>query len=673
MDEGSFGAEARRPNISANPPTGSNSPRVGDSIQQMPSRVAPCALGEVFRNSACAVDRRTLALIAEHLGWNQDVADLRLNLLLEKRSTFHRFLEKKLIARADRLEHLKSLRRLIRAAEELGWEPKLSLSPQWQSLMKPAPGDARDSRGAIALGCVVLVRHFAAQGMEPADLTREQINAWVDGQVINRERTFVSAWEAATKFTTLLLRRGFSNVDPIAAARLEDYGVPLSEIGRTKKELKEEIEKLLEFRANAADGTDDDEDLWEDEDEIDDPNAARTQIRPITVQTLEGSICRLYGYLDGAERSAGVRRLRDLYNPEFFEGYRRFLISSRLVAPCNLRSVFQPLVAAAQQYGALAPQRNWVRNFFDQLPGQEADAVRRERIALKTLPYAELAAIPGKILKERLALQEVAGRNPSRNDLEQKRLSMAVSQLAMRELLVRWILELPWRARNICECRLEGAARNLFLGTVCRYSTLARDPSILVQLEKSPRKTFWQYRFAKSECKGNAEIHRLLPDRLTDPLEKYVKYFRGTPQAETLFTNANGTQLTVHTLYSILCEITLQHGGKRLSTKVFRDVYASEYLQRHKGYAVLKELSNLLWHKYTTTTRRYYATQYNFSAVTECVESYLAERKPQRNVIKYAPFAPFIGFIGWVVAVCAYNFGGILPLMLRVAWRHITR
>lgn len=640
----------------------------------------PATLGDVLNNEKCATDERALpacSLIAEHLGWKKDILEIPINMLLEKKSTFPLFLEKKLIPRDVRLSHLIGFRIVFRTAMRLGWKPNQNLSPQWQSLVQsdtrqPPEQNERNLLGARELRCMPLVWHFALRHPEPADVTRPEINEWLDRQVINRDLTFWAAYSMSSRFTTLLIRRGYTQVDPIAAARLDDYGILVSAFESEK--LKEEVNKFLSFRKNASDGTDD-EDSWEGEDEeIIDPSLAdRRQIREFSARALEGSICRLYGYLHEIGESAAICSLSQLYSLRIFEGYKEWLRLVRLIEPCKLHLFFVRLVSSALQYPPLASNRIWLQNFLAQLP-IEKDAIRRKRIAGKTLPYSELKQIPDKILAERRAIEEFLTSEPSLSEREQERLKSTISQMAMREFLVRWILVLPWRARNLCECRIEGSCRNLYKGRVGRYSALAGVPSVRKQIEQDPRRQFWQYKFNKEECKGNAAIHRLLPKELIDPLETYLEKVRGTSVSETLFVDVEGKQLSTLALYCIFCELTLQHAKKRLSPKVFRDVYAFEYLRTQKGYSVLRRLSFLLWHRHTITTRRYYATQYNFSALTECVESYLARRRPKRTLVSYAPLAPVVGFVSTFVVLCIVKTCWIvLPILSQLIWQRVLR
>jgi hypothetical protein len=240
---------------------------------------------------------------------------------------------------------------------------------------------------------------------------------------------------------------------------------------------------------------------------------------------------------------------------------------------------------------------------------------------------------------------------------------------------MRWILVLPWRARNLCGCRISGESKNLRCEKLLPYSALRESPDFKEQLikmatsalknkkqqlrlDKSPDPPIddteiWYYRFSKEECKGKTHIEEVLPPALIDPLNEYLSFrtrLTAANRFENLLVNSRGEKLTTQTLYCLLCEITLQRGGKRLSTKTFRDIFANNYLQTRREYSALKDLSRILWHTNTITTRRYYATQYNLGALTDCVETYLKQRgSPVGDTTEYGLTVVVVIVLGMLI------------------------
>jgi hypothetical protein len=87
----------------------------------------------------------------------------------------------------------------------------------------------------------------------------------------------------------------------------------------------------------------------------------------------------------------------------------------------------------------------------DRIP-TEPKSDSKKRKAGKFLEYKILELIPEKIRAERVAAEK--------KGLKQ------FSQIVLKELLIRWLITLPWRQRNIRECRIGGPVPNLFKGTI---------------------------------------------------------------------------------------------------------------------------------------------------------------------------------------------------------------
>jgi hypothetical protein len=605
------------------PPTSTGQREPSDHFQESAAKTpilppAPAAtVGDVLDRSELYSKAHKihsiLNEIAQHFGV-EDIARFPLDRLSTQKSLFMNFLKHKRRLLKDRKHIRYALDTLLREARALGWEADQHLTREWHSIRT----DAEKAR------CGILVKYFAGIGVQPSNFTRDQIETWINQRVIAQELTFWSAWEAATRFTNVLLQHGYSNVDPIAAARLNDYGIPLKEI--VPIGLRQEIERLITYRTNPADGTldelDEEDELRDvdDSEDIPDPTVPpRVQIRQITARSLEGSICRLYGFLKG--KRPGLNCLDQLFERKSLERYRLFLLLEHKIEPTALRNHFNPLLAAAAQYPALKNRRTFLQNFMKSIPN-EPDWRRRQRMSTKCLRYELLQAIPEALRAERCALNQMLEARR-----QQEFHKKAVAKLAMEEFLMRWLLELPWRARNICECRLH---HNLFKGSIRIYDALANDPRVK---EQGPEQEYWQYKFSKEECKGKYAIHRLLPHELIGPLEEYLKFRNDLTLAseEALFVNGAGHRMGHSELYCIICGITLRFGGKRASTKVLRDMFAFRYLLTNTSATRFDDLAELLWHRFSETTRRYYATQWNHSVGARIAEAFSKERQARRK------------------------------------------
>jgi hypothetical protein len=397
---------------------------------------------------------------------------------------------------------------------------------------------------------------------------------------------------------------------------LDGYGIPLNEF---PPKLKQQINELLKARCRAL--REDEEPYYDACDPENEPESDceldSQQIRRTTVVSIRGAICRLYGYLLKFEKVADVVDVKDLFNKKSFVRYREWLIEERKIKSYSLRSVFSPLVHAGQQFRSLAPRHIWMRNFLRSIP-REPEAERRKRIAQRSVSYDVVKGIPEKILNER---KELEAQLDSGDITVENRRKVQIARLVMKELLIRWILVLPWRARNLYSCRILGDHPNLECKPLPYYEQ-ERVPEWAREMAKDATDV-WQYEFTAAETKAKRIIRDVVPKELWTLLNDYIDHFRGDLLRDRnrdhpfLFLNSRGEPLGVHTLYCLICEITLQYGERRCSTKIFRDIYAFEYLRTHSDPHRFKNLAIELWHTNTITTHRYYATEHGLNVAAE--------------------------------------------------------
>jgi len=82
---------------------------------------------------------------------------------------------------------------------------------------------------------------------------------------------------------------------------------------------------------------------------------------------------------------------------------------------------------------------SWFHKMLTNLP-VDPESLRRERKERKYLPYDTVAEIPNKI---RATRNRPGNNNPSSTAL-----------LVRDELLMLWLVTMPWRQRNLRECRI---------------------------------------------------------------------------------------------------------------------------------------------------------------------------------------------------------------------------
>ena len=605
-------------------------------------------IGTVLRSKRKISDRLLSVLneFKEEFGYI-DIYKVPLDDFYEQKLILMRILAELDASEVEKNRNRASVKLFFWRASQLGWRPDQSLSDDWRRILPDAE----------AKSCSYLVRYFARMSFEPKTLTRQHVDEWINQSVIRRHRTFQSAASMASDFTTILLQSGFTNVNPVAWGRLESYGVRFDAI--ESDTLRREIDDLITYRTNDADGSDELDQGDEDEaDEIDekgdlpDPTLTRNQLRQVSGDLLRAGLCRVYGFLYNVKRRQDVSHLDQLYEKKVLRRYRRYLLG-REVSIYGLHHVFDRLIAAGLQYPELSSRHIFLKNFSRQLLREPA-WLQRQRMAEKTLPHEVLQTIPDQFRDERVKL-ETKICSPE----EKKRIDRDLFRLALKEFLLRWILVLPWRARNICEIQLvdpstqrDDSRADLYEHDVLPYSDLAEDAEVKAAVTMGAKRTFWQYEFSKDRCKANAPIHRLLPKELVEHLGVYLK-FRKEIAGEygPLFVNAKGLELTTNNLYCLICEITLQGGKKRASTKVLRDVFAFHFLMTHPDDNRYSQLARELWHSDVQTTQRYYATQMNLSAGSPLLDKASKDRAAREvnrirvvfNAVDRTGYVPLIG------------------------------
>jgi integrase len=196
-----------------------------------------------------------------------------------------------------------------------------------------------------------------------------------------------------------------------------------------------------------------------------------------------------------------------------------------------------------------------------------------------------------------------------------------------------WLVTLPWRQRNLRECRISGSTPNLFKGPIAPFSEI--DKTVWVQEEerKNPAAEFWQFHFSRDETKTGIEVEALLPHLLIGPLEEYPEKFRlhllhnGDPEA--LFINQRGKPVSLRSIEEIVGAVTLSHGGRRVTPHMFREIVAFARLKSDPNCYM--ELSKLLWHASPAYTLSVYGSRFSESSGVCSHEVWLDSERPGRS------------------------------------------
>jgi len=250
-------------------------------------------------------------------------------------------------------------------------------------------------------------------------------------------------------------------------------------------------------------------------------------IRDVTAALLRRDICQIVGFL-----AKGVIpvNLDMLFTEVNFRSYKVYLLA-RGVPLENLNLRFRGLMAAARFHLKTPNRCAWTDSFMRELPN-ESFVQRRLRNAKKNIPYSSVYRIPELIRKERLALVAELERTKE-GSIDHAHLKRLIAALGAREFLLRFMLALPWRSRNLSECRL---IENMFEKPCPKYGVMK--PTWVVG-----ESSCWQYKFTEAETKAGRTIHCVLPKHLIDPLKEYLvfrKELTGGDDTGKLFVNDLG-------------------------------------------------------------------------------------------------------------------------------------
>lgn len=156
-------------------------------------------------------------------------------------------------------------------------------------------------------------------------------------------------------------------------------------------------------------------------------------------------------------------------------------------------------------------------------------------------------------------------------------------------------------------------------------STMALPKSVEKAWRVNPHATFWQISFDSNGTKSKRPVRAVLPRQLIPLLEWYIQLRPvllgpGAADPGTLFLNDHGKPLTAGTLAHHVAGITNRYAGKQVNPHLFRDIHAEWWLASGRH---LDGLSNTLWHRDSSFTRRVYGSMFDESHGTKEVEDWL--------------------------------------------------
>jgi hypothetical protein len=481
------------------------------------------------------------------------------------------------------------VRLLLRRAKELGWIRRSSeISESW----KPALAAAKKESG-----CAGVVHYAIQQGRTPGDFKDDDLIAWSE-MMLKLKRSYRHVQQVKRDFRRVVSQAGLAQQFPGLSFRSTPfrYAVPFSAL---PAQLRAEVAVVLKWKQDLfAPGR---------------PQKAR--IRAISAKEIPVIIRRLYTYVTRTEPHCRIQSIPELVTETRVNGFVAWLLNERKIQGETLIPQLGRLRATMRHPMYNNYDFGWLSALLSTIP-QDSEPERLERKARKYLPYDVLCEIPDGIRDKR---RQSANLTP-----------LQVAFLVHDELLMRWLMTLVWRSRNVRECRVAcfGDGPNLFKKELPQLANTAVPVWAQKELETNPHQQFWQFYFRKHETKMGNEVRGVLPRRLVPLLEEYLEHqrprlFHGRDPG-TLFVNREGTVLTGTQLGLLISDITLRYSNRRITPHLFRDILAFKWLEdRPEDYLTL---SRALWHRNIETTLQVYGRRFDESHALRRVEEWLDGR-----------------------------------------------
>lgn len=481
---------------------------------------------------------------------------------------------------------------LVKKAKELGWTTDRAEVPEpWRQIFAAVKHN----------GCARVVRYAVRLGISPVTFSDDDLRAWGDTLLADkcsykyveclkrRFRRSIAKGHLGTKLPQLSL----------VSRRAAQYGVALRSFPST---LRLEAEALLMWKqAEFAPG-----------------RPQRSHHRAVTAWRLKSCIEQLYGFVTIVNNGNGsttqevseshTNDLPALISQSNVIAWVSWRINERKNSASGVTCDLGLLHAAMRYYPKYkAYDFRWFDELISQLP-KDPESMLVERKTRKYVPYEVLADIPRKLHEER---KEIRAHG-----------SKQLAWLVHDELLMRWLVTLVWRQRNIRECRI---GRNLFKGPIPPFVTVAKPKRVEETLAMEPGAEVWQFYFREAETKNGREVRAFLPRQLINPLEEYLEHFRPVllqgRDPGTLFLNRVGEPLTSEGFRSSVVNLTFRYTQRMVTPHICRDILAYKWLDDHpEDYLTL---SKILWHRSINTTLQKYGRRFDESNGVRKLEEWL--------------------------------------------------
>ncbi len=516
---------------------------------------------------------------------NMEVADMPVEMLRRVEPEFPIWLTRRRYSPKSVSTFTYYVRKLIQQGDELlGLDGLAEVRQQWKPISEIIEAHKKAPRSVVPFAI--------SQGVGPAVFSETHLTAWA-GWMERRGRQHRTIRMAKCLFRQAIKRASIEHLLPMFPCRVAatEYAVPVSQL---PEPLKSEVTELIEWKqARFAKG-----------------RPQKTRLRPVSAKLLQNNVARLYGFAVNVAEFTGVSSLVELFTEEIVESFMEWALNTRHYKRSSILR-FSMLHSALRHHAKYKDTDfSWFLRLCEELP-KDDEVAARDRKAQKCVPFDILQEIPVKI----------------RRAMASKR-GVEAAWLAHDALVMEWLATLPWRQRNLRECRIgssEGA--NVFFGPLPPLKHIAIPASMVEALKRDPSTPLWQFHFRPPETKSDRHVRGILPRNLVRSLEQYLRVHRpllvGSTDPRTLFLNREGGALDRQVMTDLVGQLTLAHCGVRSTPHVARDAFAYAFLKAFPKDFL--SLSKILWHRDVMYTLRIYGSSFDESDGACRVDEWLGD------------------------------------------------
>jgi integrase len=492
----------------------------------------------------------------------------------ETRKGFRPFLAKGKSPHAENTirTYVDNIRFLAKRTKEITRAQETAPSPAWLDVLARAKAN----------GCFDVALHFQPL-MEPQQVTVKDTDDLLK-RFVDDGAYYRAALDKTIRFWRVLRDAGLNGQSPSFLEEKPRYGVPFKKL---PMDFKESLIALLAWLV--AD--------WA----MDRPD--KKHLRLVTAKGIQATVCMLFGFALVKFPTLTIMTVPALLVKSIIQAYVEYARNERHVDGFYLRKRLEALCSAIRWHKKI-PKEDlaWFKELMETLPSKKDDDKIKERKRRTRVDHKDVRKIPAIIR---------AARNKS------IRVGTIHYALSVRnELIIMWLLFLPWRQRNIREMKL---GVNLFYGPL---EDVYEIPAwVIAERKRNPEAEFWQIRFGKKETKMKHGVVAVLPRPLLGILEDYLSVRHLLVEANKngidlgiLLLNEKGRAITSNGMTDLVQTLTFRHlvAAKAINPHRFRDLFAYAWLKDNpKDFLTL---SKILWHKSVQVTIDIYGAEFDVAS-----------------------------------------------------------